>query len=59
MPINKIALKNSDNKRLRSFNGIRTYPYGTSANMVCIEELKIKQALASYLGSLKTTNHHN
>ena len=57
--INKIALKNSDNKRLRSFNGITTYPYGTSAFMVCIEELKMKQALSSYLDSLKTTNHHN
>ena len=57
--INKIALKNSDNKRLRSFNGITTYPYGTSAFMVCIEELKMKQVLASYLDSLKTTNHHN
>ena len=54
--INKIALKNSDNKRLRSFNGITTYPYGTSASMVCIEELKMKQALASYL---QTTNHLN
>ena len=32
--INKIALKNSDNKRVRSFNGITTYPYGTSASMV-------------------------
>ena len=57
--INKIALKNSDNKRLQSFNGITTYPYGTSAFMVCIEELKQKQALASYLDSLRTTNHHN
>ena len=57
--INKIALKNSDDKRLRSFNGITTYPYGTSAFMVCIEELKMKQALTSYLDSLKTTNHHN
>ena len=57
--INKIALKNSDNKRLGSFNGITTYPYGTSAFMVCIEELKMKQALSSYLDSLKTTNHHN
>ena len=54
--INKIALKNSDNKRLRSFNGITTYPYGTSASMVCIEELKMKQALASYL---QTINHLN
>ena len=59
MQINKIALKNSDNKRLGSFNGITTYPYGTSAFMVYIEELKQKQALASYLDSLKTTNHHN
>ena len=47
--INKIALKNSDDKRLRSFNGITTYPYGTTAFMVCMEELKMKQALATIL----------
>ena len=51
--INKIALKNSDDKRLRSFNGITTYPYGTSAFMVCLEELKMKQALATYLNNQK------
>ena len=54
--INKIALKNSDNKRLRSFNGITTYLYGTSASMVCIEELKMKQALASYLQTINYLN---
>ena len=59
MQINKVALQDSDNKRLRSFNGITIYPYGTSAFMVSIEELKMKQALASYLDSLKTTNHQN
>ena len=43
--INKIALKNGDDKRLRSFNVITTYPYGTSAFMVCIEEQKMKHAI--------------
>ena len=28
--INKVVLRNSDNKRLRSFNGITIYPYGTN-----------------------------
>ena len=51
--INKIALKNSDDKRLRSFNGITTYPYGTSTFMVCLEELKMKQVLATYLNNQK------
>ena len=51
--INKIALKNSDDKRLRSFNGITTYPYGTSTFMVCLEELKMKQALATYFNNQK------
>ena len=49
--VNKIALKNSDNKRLRSFNGITTFPYGTNAFMECIEELKIKRAFATYIDS--------
>ena len=51
--INKLALKNSDDKRLRSFNGITTYPYGTSTFMVCLEELKMKQVLATYFNNQK------
>ena len=51
--MNKIALKNYDNKRLRSFNGITTYPYGTSAFKVCHEELIIKHVHVSYLDTLK------
>ena len=51
--INKIVLKNYDNKKLLSFNGITTYPYGTNAFKVCLEELKIKQAFASYFNNQK------
>ena len=51
--INKIALRNYDNKRLRSFNGIITYPYGTNAFKICLEELKIKHAFATYLNNQK------
>ena len=51
--INKIARKNYDNKRLRSFNGITTYPYGANTFKVSFEELKIKQAFATYLDSQK------
>ena len=51
--MNKLALKNYDNKRLQSFNGRTTYPYGTSAFKVCHEELIIKRALVSYLDTLK------
>ena len=43
--INKIALKNSDNKRLRSSDGITTFPNGTSAFKVCAAELKVKLAI--------------
>ena len=51
--LNKIALKNYGNKRLWSFNGITTYPYGTSTFKVCHEELIIKRELVSYLDTLK------
>ena len=57
--MNKIALQNFDNKRLRSFNSITTFPYSTNAFKVCFEELKIKQAFGADHDSLKTTNHHN
>ena len=40
--INKIVLKSKDNKRLRSFNGITTYPIGTNAFKVCKSEMEIK-----------------
>ena len=43
--MNKIALKNSDNKGLRSFDSITSFPYGTSGFKVCAEELKIKHAI--------------
>ena len=48
----KVALKNYNNKRLRSFNGIATFPYGTSAFKVCFEELQIKETLAAYLDTI-------
>ena len=51
--INKVALKNYDNKRLRSFNGITTFPYGTNAFKVCFEELQMKRLYASYVDSKK------
>ena len=51
--INKIALRNYDNKRLRLFNGITTYPYGTNAFKICLDELKIKHAFATYLNNQK------
>ena len=40
--INKIALSNNDDKRLQTFDGITTYPYGTSAGKVGKAELLSK-----------------
>ena len=51
--INKIVLKKYDNKRLRSFNGITIYPYGTNAFKICLEKIKIKQAFATFLNNQK------
>ena len=34
-------MKNKDNKRLRTFDGITTYPYDTSAFKVCKSEMEI------------------
>ena len=50
--IDKVALNNRDDKRLRSYNGITTYPYGSNAFKVCFEELQVKNALAHYLNSI-------
>ena len=43
--MNKIALKNSDNKGLRSFDSITSFPYGTSGFKVCAKNLKMKHAI--------------
>ena len=56
MQIYKISLKNYDNKRLRSFNGITTFPYGSSAFKVCYEELIMRNAYAAYFDNLKCAN---
>ena len=40
--INKIALNSSDNKRLQTFDGITTYPYGANAFKVCENEMMVK-----------------
>ena len=37
--INKVALSFEDDKRLISYNGITTYPYGISAGILCKEKL--------------------
>ena len=39
--VNKIALKNKDDKRIQSFDGITTYPIGANAFKVCESEMKI------------------
>ena len=40
--INKIALSSNDDKRLKTFDRITSYPYGTSAGKVCKSELRSK-----------------
>ena len=40
--INKIALNRSDDKRLQTFDGITTYPYGANAFKVCESEMMVK-----------------
>ena len=40
--INKIALSRKDHKRIQTFDGITTYPYGTNAFKVCESEMLVK-----------------
>ena len=40
--VNKIALSSNDDKRLQTFDRIRTYPYGTNALKVCKNEMLSK-----------------
>ena len=42
--INKIALNsNNDDKRLETFDGVTTYPYGINALKVCESEMLTKK----------------
>ena len=43
--VNKVALSSSDDKRLRIFDGIETYPYGTNAFKVCKSEMMTVRGL--------------
>ena len=38
--INKIALSSNDDKRLKTFDKITTYPYGTNTFKVCESEFR-------------------
>ena len=40
--INKIAIRNNDDQRLQTFDGITTYQYGTPAVKVCESEMLAK-----------------
>ena len=40
--VNKIALRNVDNKRLQAYDKVTTYPYGTDPVIVCEQELLIR-----------------
>ena len=43
--VNQIALNYTDDKRLQTFNGIITYPFGTNAFKVCKIETLTKRKL--------------
>ena len=43
--VNKIALSNSDDKRLQTFDKITTYPHGTNAFKVCESKMIVVRDL--------------
>ena len=43
--VNKIALSSNDDKRLQTFDGIETYPYGTNAFKVYESEMMVVRDL--------------
>ena len=43
--VNKTALSSDDDKRLQTFDGIETYPYGTNAFKVCESEMMVVRDL--------------
>ena len=59
---NKIALSSNDDKRLLTFDGIETYPYGTNPYMVCKNEIlivkKYKEFMYNDKNNAKETNRN-
>ena len=43
--VNKIALSSDDDKRLQTFDGVETYPYGTNAFKVCESKMMVVREL--------------
>ena len=41
--VNKITISSNDDKRLQTFDGIMTYPYGSNAFKVCESEMLTKK----------------
>ena len=41
--VNKVALSSNDDKKLQTFDGITTYPYGTNAFKVCESEMMVRK----------------
>ena len=46
--INKIALSSNDDKRLQTFDKIKTYPRGTNAFKVCEREILSKISMINF-----------
>ena len=49
--VNKIALSSNDDKRIRTFDKVTTYPYGTNVFMVCKNEMLLKNKFSDKLNS--------
>ena len=43
--VHKTALNSDDDKRLQTFDGIETYPYGTNVFKVCESEMMVVRDL--------------
>ena len=54
--VNKIALSSNDDKRIRTFDKVTTYAYGTNAFMVCENEMKYKKKMKYVLQRKKKSN---
>ena len=48
---NKIALSSNDDKRIRAFDKVTTYPYGTNVFMLCENEMLLKSKFSDKLNS--------
>ena len=57
--VNKIAISSNDDKRLQTFDGVTSYPYGTNALKVCELDILLNEKVKRLICTIDKLIIHN